>query len=194
MRRRSSQIPKVVLHGKRVFLRPPTPTDYREFAALMQVSEPVLREFSAKFQGRPQFNDYLSRCQRDDYHGFLICRQADGVVVGNINLFHLIRQSLQSATVGYFVGAPHMRQGYAREALRLLLRFAFRKLQLHRIEANIRPGNLPSLALVRRAGFASEGLSPRYLKIRGQWRDHERWAILVENWRVAKDARDPDHL
>ena len=81
------------------------------------------------------------------------------------------------------VGAPYARRGYATEALELVVRFAFGKLKLHRIEANIQPDNVASLALARRAGFQREGYSPRYLKIGGRWRDHERWAILAENWR-----------
>jgi len=65
----------------------------------------------------------------------------------------------------------------------LMLRFAFEKQKLHRVEANIQPGNVPSIALVKRLGFSNEGFSRRYIKIYGKWRDHERWALLVENWR-----------
>jgi ribosomal-protein-alanine N-acetyltransferase len=67
-----------------------------------------------------------------------------------------------------------------KEGLRLVLRYAFRELKLHRLEANIQPDNIPSLALVKSCGFRKEGLSPRYLKINGEWRDHERWAILAD--------------
>lgn len=67
-------------------------------------------------------------------------------------------------------------------ALQLVLRHAFDTLRLHRLEANIQPGNKASIALVRRAGFTREGFSRRYLKINGHWRDHERWAILREDW------------
>jgi ribosomal-protein-alanine N-acetyltransferase len=69
------------------------------------------------------------------------------------------------------------------EAIQLLLRYVFADLKLHRLEANIQPGNVASIALVKRAGFVREGYSRRYLKIHGRWRDHERWAILVEDWR-----------
>jgi ribosomal-protein-alanine N-acetyltransferase len=76
-----------------------------------------------------------------------------------------------------------------REGIQLVLRSAFLGLRLHRVEANIQPGNKPSVALARGAGFRREGFSPRYLKIGGRWRDHERWAILAEEWRDGLDGR-----
>jgi [ribosomal protein S5]-alanine N-acetyltransferase len=67
--------------------------------------------------------------------------------------------------------------------MHLVLREAFTRLDLHRLEANIQPANARSIALAKRCGFALEGFSPRYLKIGGRWRDHERWAIRKETWR-----------
>ena len=174
---------KLKLRGKRIFLRPPESSDFHQFAGLMKKSGLRFRGLVGKFKGRKQFDEYLERCGRDDFFGFLICRSEDCVIVGNINLFHIVGRGLQSACVGYLVGAPHWRQGYATEALQLMLRFAFKKQKLHRVEANIQPGNVPSIALVKRLGFSNEGFSPRYIKIGGKWRDHERWALLVENWR-----------
>jgi ribosomal-protein-alanine N-acetyltransferase len=69
-----------------------------------------------------------------------------------------------------------------------MLRYAFRELQLYRVEANIQPGNRASLALAQRCGFTKEGFSRRYLQVNGEWRDHERWALLAEEWEVAEDA------
>lgn len=75
------------------------------------------------------------------------------------------------------------------EAIQLVLSYAFNDLKLHRIEANIQPHNTASLALVKRAGFTNEGYSRRYLKICGRWQDHERWAILAEDWRAMRRPR-----
>ena len=174
------------LRGKRIFLRAPASEDFRAYAELMRVSKPVFRELIQSFNGRRQFNEYLGRCRREDFYGFLICRREDGAVLGNINLFQIVRLRVQNAVIGYFVGAPYVRQGYATEALQLMLRFAFRELKLHRVEASIQSQNAASIALVKRAGFIREGYSRRLVKIGGRWRDHERWAILVEDWRRLK--------
>ena len=63
--------------------------------------------------------------------------------------------------------------------LSAVVRHSFRVLRLHRLEANIQPGNRASIALAKSCGFIKEGYSPRYLKIGGRWRDHERWAIVA---------------
>ena len=97
----------------------------------------------------------------------------------------------RSAYLGYQIGAPYARQGYMAAALRLALRHGFGALRLHRLEANVRPENVASLALVRRLGFTREGYSRRYLKIGGRWRDHERWPMLREDWRARRSVPQP---
>jgi [ribosomal protein S5]-alanine N-acetyltransferase len=95
----------------------------------------------------------------------------------------IVRGNFQSAYLGYYAFTPHARQGLMTEGLTLVVSEAFRRLGLHRLEANIQPSNAASRRLVRRLGFRREGLSRRYLVIAGRWRDHERWAILAEDWR-----------
>ncbi len=70
-----------------------------------------------------------------------------------------------------------------RQGMLLVLRYAFEKLKLHRLEANIQPENRASIALVQTCGFVCEGTSRRLLKVRGRWRDHERWALLSEDFK-----------
>jgi len=107
-------------------------------------------------------------------------------LVGVINLNEIVRGGLQSAYVGYYAFEPHAGQGLMSDGLGLVLRRAFGPLRLHRVEANIQPENERSIALVRSHGFRCEGFSPRYLKIAGRWRDHERWALLREEWRARR--------
>jgi ribosomal-protein-alanine N-acetyltransferase len=101
-----------------------------------------------------------------------------------VNLSQIVRRGFQNAYVGYWIGAPYARQGFMTEGLALVINDAFRRLRLHRLEANIQPENIPSRRLVQRLGFRQEGLSPKYLKVGGRWRDHERWAILSEEWQA----------
>jgi ribosomal-protein-alanine N-acetyltransferase len=98
-----------------------------------------------------------------------------------INVNEIVRGAFRSAYLGYYAFLPHVGHGYMSEALALALRWAFGALRLHRVEANIQLGNSASRALVRRLGFRREGFSPRYLKVAGRWRDHERWALLAED-------------
>jgi [ribosomal protein S5]-alanine N-acetyltransferase len=113
----------------------------------------------------------------------LIRRKADDVLLGAIALSEIVRGKFQSGYLGYYLGAAYTGQGYMTEAVQLMLAIAFRRLRLHRVEANVQPNNRASIRLIQRAGFRREGYSPRYLKIGGRWRDHERWALLAEDWR-----------
>ena len=78
--------------------------------------------------------------------------------------------------------------GYMTEGFALALDFAFRRLALHRVEANVQPANRRSIALVSRLGFEREGYSRRYVKISGRWRDHVRFAMLAEDWKIRRAA------
>ncbi len=105
----------------------------------------------------------------------------DDALIGVFILSEIVRGCFQSAYLGYYGHASHAGKGLMTEALRLTAEYAFRDLGLHRIEANIQPGNVQSIALVKRCGFRFEGYSPRYLKIGNQWRDHLRWALLRDD-------------
>jgi len=133
-------------------------------------------------------DQWLDRLESDRFEGFLVCAREDDAVVGVFNLSEIVLGSFRSAHTSYWAYAGHSGRGYMTEGFELLLRHVFRTMRLHRLEANIQPGNEASIALVRRAGFRREGFSPRYLKIGGRWRDHERWAITREDW-IARRVR-----
>jgi [ribosomal protein S5]-alanine N-acetyltransferase len=159
-----------------VYLRPVNRRDRAEFLALMQQSRDLHEPWIQPPLSSLSFHNYLARTQREDHEGLLICQRSDDAIVGVININNIIRGSFLSASLGYYVGEPFAGRGYMREGLQLVLRYAFRDLGLHRLEANIQPDNGPSIALVKSCGFVCEGLSPRFLFIDGQWRDHERWS------------------
>ncbi len=176
--------------GERVFLRPPRADDADEFRALVEASRDFLREWEPWFppdhdpDGNLRLRRTLAADARPENQKHFVCRRSDGALLGTMNINNMVRGVFRSASLGYWIGAPHAHQGHMTEALCLILRHAFRTERLHRLEANIRPENVWSIALVRRAGFRLEGLSKRYLKIAGRWRDHERWALLAEEWRA----------
>jgi len=166
----------------RVRLRAPTRNDQRAFLALVRESRSLHRPWAYPPDTPARYRAYLSRARRDDFRAFLVCRKDDGSIVGVINASQIVRGDFRSAYLGYW-GAQRFRgQGLMTEGMRALLREAFVRMRLHRLEANVQPGNTASLALLARCGFRREGLSPRYLKIGGRWRDHERWALLREDW------------
>jgi ribosomal-protein-alanine N-acetyltransferase len=167
----------------RVFLRAPERDDEAEFIEAMQASRTLHRPWLYAPQTPEDFREYLVRALRPTSEFFLGCRHEDDAIIGFLNLSEIVRGSFQSAYLGYGAVAAFAGQGYMRDALALVLRETFTRLDLHRVEANIQPDNAASIALVRRSGFELEGVSPRYLKIGGRWRDHERWAIRSETWR-----------
>lgn len=171
----------------RVVLRTPTADDDDAFITAMRASRRLHRPWITNMPETPErYATYLARVEDPRAAPFVACRTEDGAIVGFLNISEIVRGGLKSAFVGYGGVAGFERQGYMTEAMQLLLREAFTELGLHRLEANIQPGNVASIALAKRAGFELEGFSPRYLKVGGRWRDHERWAIRAETWRALR--------
>ena len=140
--------------------------------------------------GGQSFDRLLDRRESESDAPFLIYRTSDDEIVGYVGLGQIFRGPFRSCYIGYWIGDPYVGRGYATAGVRACLQTAFAPegtggLGLHRVEANIIPANRASIALVRRVGMRKEGLSPRYLEIDGEWRDHERWAITVEDWQSA---------
>ncbi|HEY1853942.1 MAG TPA: GNAT family protein [Solirubrobacterales bacterium] len=178
----------MVNEGDRVMLLPAARRDRHSFVAAMRSSAELHQPWISPPIDDDAFDAVFERARGESFEFMLVRRRSDGAIAGYFDVSQIIRGPLQSAFLGYGGVAALSGQGYMSEGLQLLLHHAFEGLRLHRIEANIQPGNEPSLALVRRAGFVREGFSERYLKINGEWRDHERWAIRVEQWhRVGAD-------
>jgi ribosomal-protein-alanine N-acetyltransferase len=166
--------------GSRVILRELARSDRDAFLEMVRESRELHRPWTYPPERPDQFEDLVSRTGRDDFACLAACMAESGELVGIFTISQIVRGYFQSAYLGYYASARLAGQGLMTEAMGLLLDLAFGPLSLHRLEANIQPGNAPSIALARRSGFRLEGYSPRYLLIGGRWRDHERYAITAD--------------
>lgn len=181
-----------LIEGERVYLRPPRYGDWRAWAALREQSRGFLTPWEPTWPGDALSRASFRRRQRhviaewheDSGYSFFIFRREDDRLLGGVTLSNLRRGIAQAASLGYWTGAPHARQGYMSAALQALLPFAFERLGLHRIEAACLPHNAASRRLLERTGFNEEGLARRYLRINGTWQDHVLYAVLRDDpWR-----------
>jgi len=173
---------RIERRGARVHLRTPTVDDWPEYALSAEASRRHLRPWVYLPATETAFARWVARAEAATHRFFFVCGRG-GEIMGAVNLNEIVRGCLHGCFMGYYLFAEYAGRGYMTEAMGIVLDHAFNELKLHRLEANIQPGNTESIALVRRLGFRLEGFSPRYLKIGGRWCDHERWAIAVEDWR-----------
>nr|WSZ99406.1 GNAT family N-acetyltransferase [Streptomyces sp. NBC_00857] len=176
-------LPEPFAEGPRTFLCPLRREDADEFTALVRESGTLHRPWLFPPADPEAFAAYVNAFVEDPAKlGHLVRTRDDGRIAGFININNIVRGGFRSGALGYGAFAHAAGRGLMSEALGLVLGRAFGPLELHRLEANIQPGNAGSLALVRRAGFRREGYSPDFLFVGGAWRDHERWAITAEMW------------
>ncbi|WP_079529523.1 GNAT family N-acetyltransferase [Halobacillus hunanensis] len=118
--------------------------------------------------------------QDKDYY-FGIFENGENRLVGTINLFHILRGSSQSAVIGYFLDKEYNGKGLMTEATRLIVKYAFDELKLHRIEAGVQLHNIGSIRVLEKSGFHQEGIARKNTKINGKWEDHQVLAIINPN-------------
>ena len=175
--------------GLRVELRDLVLSDREDFLELVRESRDLHRPWTYPPERADQFDDLVSRTVRDDFACLTSVLAEERELVGIFTVSQIVRGYFQSAYLGYYANARHAGKGLMSESMKLVLDHAFGPLSLHRLEANIQPGNAPSVGLARGAGFRLEGYSPRYLLIGGRWRDHERYAITADEHAQNQAAR-----
>ena len=178
------------LTGERVSLRAPERGDYEAWASLRTRSRRFLEPWEpswppdalSRLSFRARVARYAEDWRTDQAYNFFIFDR-DDTLIGGIGLSNMRRGVSETASLGYWVGEPFARQGHMTAALPLVLDFSFYRLRLHRVEAACLPTNIPSRALLTRAGFHQEGYARQYLCIAGKWRDHLLFAMLDGDWR-----------
>ena len=91
---------------------------------------------------------YAADWRQDQGYSFLLFRLEDDALLGGIGLTNVRRGVAESASLGYWTGERHARQGYMTEGLQLMLAFAFQRARLHRVEAACLPHNEASRGLL----------------------------------------------
>lgn len=164
----------------RIELERPTLLREQEFLDAVRHSRKLHKGLVAPPPAAERYRAYLNGLRAETREGYFVVVKRTDTLAGVITISEIVRGAFQSAYLGYYALEPHAGEGYLREGLQRVIAHAFGKLKLHRLEANIQPGNTRSIELAKGLGFKREGYSPRYLKVCGRWRDHERWALLAD--------------
>lgn len=139
--------------------------------------------FTIEHQER-MLRDELLTIQQGALLKYWLFHKMDRVLVGQISFSQIIRGPFQSCFLGYSLDKDYLNLGLMTEGLTQGIRIVFDEGNLHRIEANIMPRNYPSLRVVEKLGFKSEGLARKYLKINGVWEDHNHMVLLNPDCRL----------
>ena len=166
----------------RVFIRRITIKDLQELQRLIFKSKKFHSPRIFLSTTEEECIKYINRSQNCNFEGLLVCHSNTNKLVGVVNLSQIFYGEFQNAYLSYYVDVDFAGQGLMLEGVGLAIDYAFQTLGLHRLEANIQPENKKSINLIERLGFCQEGFSKKYLKINGEWKDHERWALIAENW------------
>ena len=187
---------KPKIETERMTLRLPMHSDYSDWAHLREESREFLMPWepawSSDHLGRKAFTNRIYWASRAEGAGtavpFFLIRRTDARVLGAITLDNIRRGPAQAGTLGYWVGQRYARQGYMREALEAVVHYAFKVLDLSRLEAACLPENAASRGVLEKAGFKYEGVAQSYLQINGRWRNHVLYANLRYDRRGRTDV------
>ena len=180
------------LYGKRIMMRPLTPTDFPQWSEVRVRNENWLLPWeplrSSRVADPTRSRDaFSSRCAARDRerqagtaYGFALF--VDNTFAGEVNLNNIVRGALQCGTVGYWIDRDRAGHSYVAEGVAVLARFAFEELHLHRLEICIVPRNDNSRRVMEKLQIREEGVAVRYLEINGTWEDHMRFGITAEEW------------
>ncbi|MBM3569434.1 MAG: GNAT family N-acetyltransferase [Alphaproteobacteria bacterium] len=182
-----SRKPWPLIRGRAVYLRPPRRWDFDSWRALRQASRAHLEPWEPAWPEdafdrrafRARLRHHALEARRDEAHALFVFSRKDHALLGGLTLSNIRRGAIQSASVGYWIGARHAGQGAMTDALSAACGFGLNELGLHRIEAACMIENLASRRVLEKAGFRQEGVARAYRQIAGQWRDHLLFARMT---------------
>lgn len=178
-----------VIHGDGVYLRAPQMGDFPAWASLREESRAFLTPWEptwpmddlTRASFRRRIRRYIQDIREDSAYPFFVFRTDDNAFLGGVTLSNVRRGVTQSASLGYWIGETHAKQGLMSASVGAIVPFVFDQLRLHRLEAACLPSNTASIRLLEKVGFTREGFARRYLRINGVWQDHFLYAMLTED-------------
>jgi ribosomal-protein-alanine N-acetyltransferase len=153
---------------------------------LMKTAE-FLKQWSPKYETdyfvlahhKKRFEQLEKETQEGRYIKFGVYNKNDlNTVIGSISFSGIIHGPFKSCYLGYRIDEKENGKGYATEAVKAGVNYAFNTLNLQRIEANVIPHNIASIRVVEKLGFFYEGQSKKYLQINGVWEDHSHYVLI----------------
>ena len=176
------------LHTDRLRLRPFNDADAGALFAV-QSSAHVLRYWdSPPWSERERSQAFITACRRmaDEGSGarLAVDRLSDGVFIGWCSLTGW-NPDYRSASLTYCLDAAAWGQGYATEAARALLAWAFDTLDLNRVQAEADTRNAASARVLEKLGFMREGMLREDCVVLGEVSDSWVYGLLRPQWSQA---------
>lgn len=180
--------------GRRLLLRVPEPTDASAIARALRdrkVTRPIHLPARYSIHDAREFirRSHRGLKDRSTYYLSIILRK-NGELIGGCGLDR-IRFDDRNGHVGYWIARPHWGNGYASEAASILIGAGFRELKLHRIHTGAFPENLPSIRVLRRLGFRTEGHARQDCLVDGRYHDLILFGLLHREFRPFRPRRAP---
>ena len=175
---RNSMKRDLTIEGSNIKIQALTPGDAEEVLEYHLRNREFLRIFEPARDESFYTLDSQKRTLVESYKQFL---NGNGVnfgifkndkLIGKIRISNIVMGVFKNAFIGYSMDEKEQGKGYMKEAVKLVVAYAFEELELHRIEATTLIDNEKSQRVLRNCGFKELGISEKYLYINGEWRDH----------------------
>jgi len=168
------------IETNRLIIRPYVQEDYSNWFAAHEERRPTQHEYDNGYKDMSSSTEkwfvewianFEERALKDDMYVLGVFRKEDGVHVGKVELFTILRMDYQWAMMGYSIHNQYWRKGYGLESVVAAKKLFYEQLDFHRIELHINTDNHPSIQLAKKAGFQYECTRKEFSFENDEWQD-----------------------